>query len=96
MQREAVKRIVDRLGRAHKRGKELVDNGGAKGITNIDVDTLYIAREETRSRGLEATFGVRKALAALEEAIGLNCNDPPLDIVDDQLPPWSTTFPSRT
>ena len=81
-----VQRVVDKLDRAHKRAVELVKAGDPKIVINqIDVENLYIAREKTRARGLEASIGVRKAMAALHEAIGVK-HDFPLDVADAKLP----------
>jgi outer membrane protein TolC len=83
-QSELVRRIVKKLDDAHKRAQELLKAGEGT-ITKIDVDQLFVAREKTKARGLQASMGVRTALAALHEAIGIPSNQP-LDIVDDKLP----------
>ena len=77
---------MGKLDRAYKRALELVKLGDPTiKVNQIDVDQLYIARQKTKARGLEATIGVNRALAALHEAIGIDSNLP-LDVADEKFP----------
>lgn len=83
-QLKVVTRISKKLDEALERAKKLVKirNPDIK-IFDIDVDILALNVKLVRLREIEARVGIEKAIAAVREAVGVEC---PLDIAEDRLP----------
>ncbi len=83
-QERVVQSVVDRLGAIQKAAKQAVDAGAAD-TTTADVDraTVYLCLAETRR--VEAAQGVKRAMAALKEAVGMGSDDP-LNVPAGHLP----------
>ena len=83
-QEALVQRVVDRLGAIQKAARQAVDAGAADATTaDVDRATVYLRLAETRR--VEATQGVKRALAALKETVGME-PDCPLDVPASHLP----------
>jgi outer membrane protein TolC len=84
-QERIARSVVERLGAVRDTAKRQLD-AGARDVTSSDVQrtTVYLRLAETKR--LQATQGVRRALAALREAVGLGCDVAPLDVPAGPLP----------
>jgi outer membrane protein TolC len=72
MQTEVINRAVEKLEKAHKDAIKLLEEGDPKSkITKIDVDTLAVNKQFFKTKQAEAQVGIRKAFAALREALGV-------------------------
>ena len=86
-QLQVVHRIKGKLEEALTQARKLVKAGDPDiKVTNLDVDVLALNLKLLKSREVEAQIGIRKAVAALREAIGVGL-DYPLDVAADTLPP---------
>jgi outer membrane protein TolC len=82
-----VHRIKGKLEEALTQARKLVKAGDPDiKVTNLDVDILSLNLKLLRSKDVEAEIGIRKAFAALREAVGVG-PEFPLDIGEDRLPP---------
>jgi outer membrane protein TolC len=72
-QERTTRSVVDRLTATRDAAKKALD-GGARDVTAVDVNraTVYLRLAETRR--IESSQGVKRALVALKEAIGLGCD----------------------
>ncbi len=62
--------VVDRLSTIRKAAQQQLE-AGAAGVTSADIDRALVYLRLAEARRVQATKGVRRALAALREAIGL-------------------------
>jgi hypothetical protein len=70
-EQEAVaKTVVDRLGATHKAAKDQL-NAGVREVTSADVDRVSVYLRLAEAKRQQASIGVKRATAALREAIGL-------------------------
>jgi outer membrane protein TolC len=95
MQKEVIDGAIRKIDDAHKKATELLKIGDPDlKVTKIDVDVLAINREFAKTKQAEARVGVEKAIAALQEAIGV---DPyyPLEVAVEPLPPLVSEMNQR-
>jgi outer membrane protein TolC len=76
--------VVERLTATHKAAKQQLD-AGVKEVTDADVQRTTVYLKLARTKQIQAAQGVKRALAALKEAIGLG-PDACLDVPPGQLP----------
>src|SRR5262249_40963848 len=60
-------------------------------VTTLDVDLLALHLKLLSSKEIEAEIGIRKAVAALREAVGVG-PEFPLDVAEGSLPPLAKDF----
>jgi outer membrane protein TolC len=83
-QQEGVARtVVERLSAAHE-AAELAVKSGSREVTATDVNRAAVYLRLARTRRIQAAQGVKRALAALKEAIGLG-PDADLDVAAGRL-----------
>jgi outer membrane protein TolC len=91
MQRNVIDSVIGKLDRAHKKAKDFVGAGDPNiKVTQIDVDNLALNLELAKAKRAEADVGMKKATAALREAMGIGLGEP-LAIPVETLP---TAVPS--
>ncbi|MBM4071432.1 MAG: TolC family protein [Planctomycetes bacterium] len=72
-QHDVLKRVVERIESMRKQAKDLLKLGDPKlKITAIDLLKLELAVKEYKTRSIEAEVGMKKAIAALREAMGFD------------------------
>lgn len=84
--------IVDQLTATHDAAQKALD-AGARDISARDVQRASVYQSLARTKQIQANQGVKRALAALAEAIGLGCGAE-LDVPATRLP-TVTVRPSR-
>ena len=91
-QERVARNVVERLSAIHNSAKQALD-AGARDVTAPDVDRALVYLRLAQTKHIEATQGIKRALAALKEAMGLGfCGA--LDIAEDPLPA-PTVRPNR-
>lgn len=74
-QHDVLKRVVERIESMRKQAKDLLKIGDPKlKVTAIDLLKLELAVKEYQTRSIEAEVGMRKAVAALREAMGFGAD----------------------
>lgn len=87
MQHLVVKDAMHQINDALEKAIKLVELGDPKvQVTTIDVDNLKIAKAVLSTKEAEARVGIRRAEAALREALGVGL-DFHLDVIVEDLPP---------
>jgi hypothetical protein len=76
--------VVERLAATQKVAQQQLD-AGAKGVTDADVRRATVVLHMAKSKQIQAALGVKRALAALKEAIGLG-PEACLDVPPGRLP----------
>jgi outer membrane protein TolC len=76
--------VVDRLNTTLKAAREALD-AGARDVTAADVERAIVYVSLAEAKATEAAQGVKRALAALQEAIGLP-DDVPVEVAPGTLP----------
>ncbi|HWY86731.1 MAG TPA: TolC family protein, partial [Gemmataceae bacterium] len=95
-QSKVVNRIKGKLEESLAQARKLVKAGDPDiKVTNLDVDILALNLSLLKSKEVEAQTGIRKAFAALREALGVG-PEYPLDIGADTLPPLVSDFNKET
>jgi outer membrane protein TolC len=82
-QERTARGVVDRLTATHKTAKEQLD-AGAKEVTDADVRRTMVYLRLARTKQIQAGQGMKRALAALKEAVGLGPDDC-LEVPEGQL-----------
>jgi outer membrane protein TolC len=86
-QLKVVHRMKGKLEEALTQARKLVKVGDPDiKVTNLDVDVLALYLKLLRSKEVEAEIGIRKAIAALREAVGVG-PEFPLAVAEGSLPP---------
>lgn len=89
-QKALAKSLIDKLKTYEEKAKFLVKQGDPDSlVTQIDVDKLTVSIELYKLKLIQATQGVERAKAALQEAMGLDPNCPLL-VVEEDLPAVQT------
>jgi outer membrane protein TolC len=83
-QERVARAVVDRLTAARDTAKKALD-AGARDVTAVDVSRASSYARLAETRRIQATQGVKRALAALQEAVGLG-PDAPLEVRAEGLP----------
>jgi outer membrane protein TolC len=83
-QERVARSVVERLTALRDAAKRQLD-AGARDVTNADVNRTSVYRRLAEIKRIEATEGVKRALAALREAVALE-SGASLDIADTRLP----------
>jgi outer membrane protein TolC len=83
-QERVARSIVERLSAIHSAAKQQLD-AGAREMTATDVNRALVYLRLAQTRRTQATQGVKRALEALREAIGLAC-DVNFDVAPGRLP----------
>jgi outer membrane protein TolC len=91
-QERLARAVVDRLAATQDTAKRLLDEG-AKEVTATDVKRAQSYLRQAQTRQIQAAQGIKRALAALKEAIGVGC-DATFDIPVSPLPD-STAHPMK-
>jgi outer membrane protein TolC len=85
-QLKVVHRIRDKLDEALTQARKLIKSGSPDiKVTTLDVDILALNLKLLKSKEVEAEIGIRKAIAALREAVGVG-PEFPLDVAAGTLP----------
>lgn len=85
MQQDLLRDVLAKLAKGRKTAATVLKNVPEAKVTQIDLEVFDVNIEMLRSRGVEATVGLPKAMAALREAIGVG-PDYPLDLAPGKLP----------
>jgi outer membrane protein TolC len=91
-QERVARRVVDRLSATHEAAAGAL-KGQSRDVTSADVNRTQVYLRLARMRQIEAEEGVKRALAALKEAIGLG-PDCHIEVPDEKLP-TPTCAPAR-
>jgi outer membrane protein TolC len=83
-QERIIRSVVDRLTALHEAAKEKL-KAGDKDITTADVNRVLVYLRQAQAKRIQAAQGEKRALAALNEAIGLG-TDCRLDVPAGRLP----------
>ncbi len=76
--------VVERLSATYGAAKQKLDDG-ARDLTAADVKRALVYVRQAQTRQIQATQGVKRALASLREAVGVGC-DAPFDVPAGRLP----------
>jgi outer membrane protein TolC len=83
-QQRVAEGVVERLNTTLKAAREALD-AGARDVTAADVERATVYTGLAEAKATEAAQGAKRALAALQEAIGLP-DDAPLEVAPGKLP----------
>ncbi len=91
-QERVAQSVVERLSAIHDTARRQLE-GGARDVTSVDVNRSAVYLRLAETKRTQATQGVKRALVALREAIGVDA-DVRLDVADGRLP-VPTVSPDR-